>query len=227
VQQVDMAAQMAERYRPYLCVEYHFLRMVCNLSEDERKVVARAVVQAFHEAIGQYEEMRRAPQLRHAAAQPRPLPDPRKLLQEGLVRVAEKHLSAERVARYREELAERSLDRKRVTIERLVEWLERELLLSWEQRKAIGDALTSNWDDSWLPTDVMLAIPERYVSRIPRQHIVAVLDGDQRKLWDQLLRNPINVAGVVMNPVLTIDMPEDEELVAARAAAERKAEVSP
>jgi hypothetical protein len=227
VNQMDLAAQMAERYRPHLCVEYHFLRMVCGLSVDERNVLAPAAVQAFHEAIAQYEEMRRSPQLRLTAAQPRVLPDPRRLLQEGLVRAAEKHLAPERAARYREELAERSRERKRVTIERLVDWMDHELILSADQRKALTVAFTTGWDDSWFPTDVMLAMPERYISRIPRHSIALVLDGDQRKIWDQLLRNPINVTGVVMNPVLAIEFPEDEELVAARAAAEQEGEVSP
>jgi hypothetical protein len=226
VQQVDLAAQMAERYRPYLCVEYHFLRMVCGLSEDERKAFAPEAVKVFNAAIAQYEEMRRAPQLRLAGAQPRVLPDPRKLLQEGLLRAASEHLAPERAARYRAELAERGRERKRVTIERLVEWLDQELMLSYEQNKALADAFTTNWDDSWFPTDVMLAIPERYISRIPRQHIVGLLDGDQTKLWDQRLRNPNN-AGVVMNPMLAVDLPEDEELAAARAMAARAAEVSP
>jgi hypothetical protein len=225
-QPVDLAAQTAERTRPYLNVEYHFLRMVCGLSEDERKVMARAAVQAFNEAIAQYEEMRRTPQLRLARAQPRVLPEPRTLLQEGLVRAAEKRLSPERAARYREELAQRSLERKRVTVERLVEWLDHELMLSIDQNLAVTVALTGNWDESWFPTELMKAIPERFVSRIPRQHIVSVLDPDQTRLWDQLLRNPINSGGIVMNPTGPIDFPEDEELATARAAEAREAEVA-
>jgi hypothetical protein len=226
MQPADLAAQTAERTRPFLLVEYHFLRMVCGLSEGERKVMAREAVHAFNEAIARYEEMRRTPQLRPAGAQPRVLPDPRTLLQEGLVRAAEKCLSPERAARYREEIAQRSVERKRVTVERLVEWLDHELMLSSEQNLALTVTLTNNWDESWLPTELMKAIPERFVSRIPRQHIVPVFDPDQRRLWDQLLRNPINSGGIAMNPTGPMDFPEDEELAAARAAGARESEVS-
>jgi hypothetical protein len=223
--QGDLTARLIEQNRPVFCVEYHFLRMVCGLTEDERKAFARAAVQSFKDAMARYDEMRRAPQLRPAGAPPRALPDPRKLIQEGLVRVAERHLSAERAARYREELAQRSLDRKRVTIQRLIEWLDQELILSPMQRIELATALTAGWDDAWFPTEFMLANPERYLSRIPSQNIVRWLEVDQRQLFDQLVRNPANIAGVVMNSIAAF--PEDEELAAARAAEAREAEVSP
>jgi hypothetical protein len=223
--QGDLTAQLIAQYRPVLCVEYHFLRMVCGLSEDERKVIAREAVQAFKDAMARYEDMRR-PQFRPAGAAPRALPDPRKLIQEGLVRAAEKRLSPERAARYREELAQRNLYRKRVTIQRLIEWLDQELILSPTQRIEIATALAAGWEDAWFPTEFMLTNPERYLNRmIPNHNIVRFLEVDQRQLFDQLVRNPASITAVVMNPV--IDFPEDEELAAARAAEAREAEVSP
>jgi hypothetical protein len=223
--QGNLTARLVEQNRPEFCVEYHFLRMVCGLTEDERKAIARAAVQSFKDAMARYDEMRRAPQLRPAGAPPRALPDPRKLIQEGLVRVAEQHLSAERGARYREELAQRNQYRKRVTIQRLIEWLDQELILSPMQRIEVATALTAGWDEAWFPTESMLANPERYLSRIPSQTIVRWLEVDQRQLWDQLVRNPANIAGVVTNMIAYF--PEDEELVAARAAEAREAEVPP
>jgi hypothetical protein len=227
VQPVDLAAQMTERNRPYLSVEYHFLRTVCALSEDERKVIARAAEQAFQDMIEKYEEMRRSPQLRLPGVQPVALPFPRKLVQESLLRVAEKHLSPERAARYREELALRNLDRKRAIIKSLVDWLDRELILSSEQRTELAYSLFSTWDEDWVRTEAMAMYPERYISGIHRQKIARVLDEEQRKLWDQLLRSMVTMPAYAATTTLLSDFPEDEELTAARTALASAKEASP
>jgi hypothetical protein len=225
--QANLVVQLTERSRPYLNVEYHFLRTVCALSDDERKTLATAAEQAFQEAIAHYDEMRRTPGLRPAGAQPRALPDPRRLIQEGLLRVAEKHLSPERAARYREELAARNVDRKRVAIKRLIESLDHELFLSRPQREELATSLFTTWDETLVMTDLMVLYPERYLAALPRQKVARVLDAEQMKLWDQLLRNAMTTAIFAPTTTLVNDFPEDEELAAARAAGVRAGEVSP
>jgi hypothetical protein len=225
--QVDLVAQLAERSRPYLCVEYHFLRTVCGLSEDERKTIAREAEQAFKDAIAKYDEMRRSAPLRLPGVAPQVLPYPRKLIQECLLRVAEKHLSPERAARYREEVALRNLDRTRATIKRLIDWLDHELILSSEQRTALASALFSTWDEDWVRTEAMVLYPERYISGISRQRIVRVLDEEQRKLWDQLVRSTAAMPVYAATTTLLSDFPEDEELTAARTAGVSEKEASP
>jgi hypothetical protein len=218
--QGDLTARLIEQYRPTLYREYHFLRMVCGLSEEERKSIAQGAERAFKAAMRQYDEMRRTPQLRLAGAPPRVLPDPRKLIEEGLIRVAEEHLPAERVARYREELVQRALERRRVTIQKVVERLDHELFLSSDQRARLADTLSSRWDEAWFPIETMSINAEQYIGRIPSQHYIEVLNEDQRKLWEYVVRNrtPM-VLGLSQVQMFTNDFPEDSELTEALAAA--------
>jgi hypothetical protein len=216
-----------EQYRPYLRVEYHFLRMVCALSEEQRRPIAREAERAFVKAMQQYDELRQPGQLRRAGEPARVLPDPRKLIQQGLARVAAEHLSAEQAARYRAELEQRAEDRKRVMIRSLVEKLDDELILSPAQRTRLTETLNSHWNESWFPTEPMMMNPERYLSRIPIQHLDSVLNADLRNLWNQILRKPVGVEGLLVGRSVPDDFPEDEELAEAREAERKHAEVSP
>ncbi len=221
--------QLTERCRPYLWVEYHFLRMVCALSEDERKPIAREVERVYKDVMERYEGMRRSGQLRRAGQALQALPDPRRLIEEGVARVADEHLSAAQAARYRAELALRASDRKRITIQRVVEKLDQDLILSSEQRTRLTETLISSWDETWFPSEYMMMSPERYVSRIPLKHLLPLLDENQRDLRTQAIRYPVNAANFVTGPVsIPSEFPEAEELAEARKAeAAKHAEVAP
>jgi hypothetical protein len=220
-------AQMIEQLRPYLRVEYHFLRVVCVLTPDQRMRIARDGEREFRDAVSEYYDRHRSPQFRKAGEAPRPLPDPHKLIQEALARAAEDHLTPEQADRYRQEIVQRAEDHKHAVIQNLVATLAQMLVLSGEQRAQLTDRLGARWDDAWFPTDFMMANSDRYLSRVPKQEILSLLSEDQRKLWELNNAQP-NVSGIVqVFPVNNAGFPEDEELAAAREAAASDKESTP
>ena len=130
----DYLAFETERFRPYLRVEYHFLRAVCTLTPDQRTRIAREAEREYKDAVAQYVKSTWSPQFRRAGEAPRVFPDPRKLIREGLARAAEPHLNSEQAARYRQEIAQRAEAQRQMVIKCYVLSLDQKLILSAEQR---------------------------------------------------------------------------------------------
>jgi hypothetical protein len=230
----DYLAFETERLRPYLRVEYHFLRTVCSLTSEQRTRIARAAERAYNETIAQYVKLTWSPQLRQASAAPRVFPDPRKLIREGLARAAEPYLDSDQAARYRQEIAQRAEAQRRMVIECYILSLDEALILSAEQRSRIAEKLNADWEDAWAHSESMLLNVDTSVSRIPRQHVLPFLSEEQKKLWDPTLSKSA-VTGVwngnaMVNgplPALPVDFPEDAELTAARKAEAKDTEGPP
>jgi hypothetical protein len=220
-------AQMTEQFRPYLRVEYHFLRTVCALTPEQRTRIARAAEREYKDRVAHYLEMQRSPQLRRAGEAPRVLPDPRKLIQEGLARAAEALLTNDQAARYRDELAQRADARKQAAIQSILVRLDEDLLLSPRQRMELAENLNASWREDWFPTEFMLMTADRYLYRIPRHHIVTLLNEDQKTLWELNSQNQL-VTGILQGvPSIPADFPEDQELTEARKAEDHVTEELP
>jgi hypothetical protein len=221
----DYLAFETERFRPYLRVEYHFLRAVCSLTPEQRTRIARAAEREYKEAVAEYVKLTWSPQFRRAGEPPRVFPDPRRLIREGLARAAGPHLNSEQAACYRQEIAQRAEAQRQMVIECYVLSLDEELMLTAEQRSRIAEKLTSDWDDAWLPSESMLLNVERYVPRIPRQQVLPLLSEEQKKLWDptfpkSVVTGMLNGDGMLNGPfpAIPVDFPEDAELTEAREA---------
>jgi hypothetical protein len=220
-------AQMTDQFRPYLRVEYHFLRTICALTPEQRTRIARAAEHEYRETVAHYLEVQRSPQLRRAGESPRVLPDPRKLIQEGLARAAEVHLSKDQAARYRDELAQRAEARKQAAIQTILVRLDDDFILSPQQHTEFARDLSAIWNEDWFPTEFMLMTADRYLYRIPRHHIVTLLNEDQRQLWELNAQNQ-TVTGVLQGvPSVPADFPEDQELTEARKAEDQDTEELP
>jgi hypothetical protein len=223
----DQIAQMTEQFRPYLRVEYHFLRSVGSLTPYQRTRVAREAEREYKDAVVQYVKSRFSPQLRRAGETPRALPDPRKLICEGLARAATRCLDADQETRYHQELALRAEARKQTAIRCLVLSLNQELILSAEQRYQLSERLTSNWDEAWFPSELMLLNVDRYVSRIPSQQILPLLTEEQKKLWELTFQRQAVTGTITGFPSIPVGFPEDEELTEAREARAKDTEGPP
>jgi hypothetical protein len=211
--------QMTEHFRPYLRVEYHFLRTVCALTLEQRTRIARAAQREYKDAVAQYLQLRRPQGFRRAGQAPQALPDPRTSIRAALARAAEPHLNPEQAARYRQEIALRAEARKQMVIRCFVLRLDQELILSAEQRARITERLTSAWDKTWFLSDEMLLEIDRYMSRIPAHLFLSVLNDDQTKVWNFSFQGrSVPEASISLFPSIPVDFPEDAELTEARAA---------
>jgi hypothetical protein len=205
-----------QQFRPILRSEYHVVRVVCRLTPEQRKSMARAGEQALRDAAKKYVEMMRRPM---TAAQRNAL-DPRKQIREGLSKAIKSQLPAELAARYQDEIARRDASRKRLAVRNLVARLDRDLILSPEQRDKIGESLSAHWDDSWCQSLEMFMYDYQFLPPIGDQYVAPFLNDAQKKIWRSTQKVLTFWGGFGMMGGIMVDDPlEDEELRVARVEA--------
>ena len=148
--------------------------------------------------------------------------DPRKMIQEGLVRVLKSHLSEEQVARYRKELATRAEAKKQLALRNLVARLDHDLILSPDQRK-VGESLAAHWDDAWGQSLEMYLYDNNFFPPISDQYVSPFLNESQKKIWKSAQKVQAFWGGMgLVGGIMAEDPLEDEELRDARLAALKK-----
>ena len=210
--------QNIQQFRPILRAEYHIVRVVCRLTPEQRKEIARDGEQALRGAAKKYVEMMNRPM---TAAQ-RAAADPRRQIREALGKAVASRLSGDMHERYRAEIARRDASRKQLAVRNLVARLDRELVLSPEQRDKIAGSLTSHWEDSWLQSIEMFMYDYQFLPPIPDQFVAPFLNDPQKTIWRSIQK----VYGFfgstgIMGGIMVDDPLEDEELRAARLEASR------
>jgi hypothetical protein len=210
--------QFTQQFRPILRAEYHVLRIACALTPEQRKVIARAAEQVLHDAARKYGEAMHRPM---TPAQRAAL-DSRRLIQEGLVAAVTAQLPPEQAARYQAQLARRNAGRNQLTVRNLVARLDRDLILSPEQRNQLIQSLSSHWDDSWGQSPETFLYDNNLLPSIPDQYVVPYLSETQKRIWRSTQKIQGFFGRVVMfggGMVMENDPVEDEELKEARLAA--------
>jgi hypothetical protein len=204
-----------QQLRPILRAEYHVVRVVCLLTPEQRKQIARDAEHALKEVAQQYVQgMHRPMTLEERAGL-----DPHKLIQNVLARSIKDHLPAEQAARYQAELVRRADDRKRLCVRNLVARLDKELLLSTEQRDRLEESLFSHFDFTWGQSLETFANEYGFVPPIPDACVVPYLNDPQKKVWSNIPKQQVFWGGFGMVVGIGPNAPiEDEELREARLA---------
>jgi hypothetical protein len=213
------AQRFTQQFRPILRAEYHILRVACRLTPEQRKGIARAAEQTLKDVAKRYLETMQRP----LTPAQRAALDPRKLIQEGLSQAVKTKLPAEQAALYQEELTKRNSARKQLLVRNLVARLDHDLVLNDEQRKMIGEALSSHWDDAWCQSLEMFMYENAFLPPIPDQHVAPLLSEPQKKIWRSTRKVQSYFGGFgIVGGNMREDPLEDEELREARLAAAAK-----
>ena len=208
--------QNIQQFRPILRAEYHIVRVVCRLTPEQREEIARDGEKALRDAARKYVEMMNRPM---TAAQ-RAAADPRRQIREALGKVVASRLSGDMHERYRAEIARRDASRKQLAVRNLVARLDRELVLSPEQRDKIAGSLTSHWEDSWLQSIEMFMYDYQFLPPIPDQFVAPFLNDPQKTIWRSIQKVYGFWGGFGMMGGIMVDDPlEDDELRVARLEA--------
>jgi hypothetical protein len=211
--------QYLMQFRPILRAEYHIIRAVCRPTPEQRREIARAGEQTLREAAKKYVDMMRRPM---TAAQRAAL-DPRKQIREGLARAVKTKLSPDLAARLEQEAAKRDASRQQLAVRNLVARLDRDLVLSPDQRAKVAESLSSHWDDSWCQSLEMFMYDNQFLPPIPDMYVAPFLNDPQKKIW----RGTQKVGGFwggfgMMGGIMADDPLEDDELRTARKEADLK-----
>lgn len=212
------AQQYMQQFRPILRAEYHIVRVVCRPDAEQRKAIARDGEQTLREAASKYVDMMRRPMTVAQRAEA----EPRRQIRAGLAKSVKARLPAEMVRKYEEEIAKRDASRKQLAVRNLVARLDRDLVLSPDQRDKIAESLGAHWDDSWCQSIEMFMYDYQFLPPIPDQYVAPFLNDPQKGIWRGIQKVYGFWGGFGMMGGIMVDDPlEDEELKAARLEAAR------
>jgi hypothetical protein len=196
-QKKEFVPRYLTELRPFLIAEYRFLRAVCAPSKEQRRPIARAGLVALKEAATTHVERKWRPAWRiPLSGQPAANPYPRPIILGALEAAAKQHLTSEQWERYRYELEDREMERRRITILNLVAQLDQQLILSPRQRDAISESLSARWNDSWWQGIQMYSLESQYFPPLPDDGVVSLLNENQRKIWTGLNTMTFNAYGI-------------------------------
>jgi hypothetical protein len=178
-----MAAQFEQQGRPIVRAELLFVRHICRLSPEELRPISRESDEALKDVAKKLAENQQNGVRIRARGQANANPDPSTQLQERLAVAIKKHLTPEQSATYQSECDKRNANRKRAALTFLVDVLDRDLILSSQQREKIAEALSAHWDDGWcMYMEYILSGNQFYPSDID-QYVRPLLNDNQKKVW--------------------------------------------
>lgn len=217
--------QFMQQFRPAMRSEYYFLRGICSLTPEQRKLVAIEGEKALRAASRTFAEAQMRPaQVRNGRVI---YPDPRRLIEEEMARLVRPHLTPDQASRYAAESERRTADRRRAAVHNFIAKLDADLVLSPAQREALAQSITSHWDESWCQSLETLLYGDQYYPRLPDDVIVPHLDEKQKDVWRGTRTNQNYFFGFVGNMMPQEDAQDDRDLIEARQAAEREMPMLP
>lgn len=154
----------------------------------------------------------------------RAMADPRKAVAEKLTVLAKEKLTPEQATRFEAESRKRSEANKRTAIANLVSIMDEELMLSADQRIKITESLTTNWDDTWCSSLMVLIYGHSYFPKLPDKFIVPTLNPTQKKAWEKWAKNESQFFG---NSNILGNFMVDDDLEIPAAPAVMKVEEKP
>ncbi len=142
--------QFTQQARPLLRAELIFARNVCDLNRDELRKVNIEAQKMLDEVVAKMVDAQFQPRARvNGQGRMTNSLDAQQLLEEGVVSIMKKNLSAPQWTVYEVERQKRDENRKRATIRYFVDAIDRELYLTSEQCKKLEVSLNENWDSTW------------------------------------------------------------------------------
>jgi len=190
--------QFVPQFRILWKAELHFIRNVCQPNDDQLAKLNAAGRLVAEQASSQMVRGRNGGR-RLVEGRPNVVKlvstEPRAIIQEAILPLVEANLTAEQVARYKQELEQSRLERRQMVIDNLVAKLDRDLQLSVEQRDKIAGTLANDWDVAWTASTQALMNLDNAFPVIPDPLVIPALNERQQKIWRGIPKQNINYFG--------------------------------
>lgn len=178
--------QFRQQFGPLAKTELNFVRAVCQPNAEQSKKIKAAGDIGLKTAVKKFAEVQKKMQQGMRAGKQPQWPDPRKLMSEVLLKTVKETMSADQAKRYEAELAKRDAARKRAALLNLVAKLDKDLVLTADQRGKLSEALSSNWKDEWCQQLEVFMYGDTYMPLLPDAHVLPVLTEKQKQIWSSI-----------------------------------------
>ena len=176
--------QFLQQFRQLSKTELNFVRAVCQPNAEQSKKIKAASDAGLKTAVKKFAEIQKKLQQGIRAGEQPSWPDPRQLMAEALLKSVKESMSEEQAEKYEVELEKRAAARKRAALLNLVARLDKDLVLTADQRGKLTEAINSNWKDSWCQQLEVFMYGDTYMPLVPDAQILPVLTEKQKKIWN-------------------------------------------
>ena len=178
--------QFLQQFRQLSKTELSFVRAVCQPNAEQSKKIKAAGDVGLKTAVKKFVEVQKKMQQGMRAGEEPQWPDPRKLMSDALLKSVKETLSADQAKRYEAELEKRTAARKRAALLNLVAKLDKDLVLTADQRGKLTEVLDSNWKDAWGQQLEVFMYGDTYMPLLPDAQVVPVLTEKQKQIWTDI-----------------------------------------
>ncbi len=182
----ELEKQFTRQFRAAARIELNFVEKVCEPTPEQLTEIKDALEKYRTDTVNKYADQHKRAARGNRPVAGNPFPnDPHDMVRRGVARTVRTNLTAEQVARFEKEIAERTADRRRAAVGHLVARLDRDLNLSGEQRDKLTESLTGNWNDTWEQQfEAMLRQPgAQFLPQLTERLVTPHLTPTQRKIW--------------------------------------------
>lgn len=205
----QLTAQFTQQFQPIMTAELQLVRTACQPSDDQYRMVRRASVKVLKETAASFAEWqgdmmqgkpRRAWSINY-----------QKAIQDGVAAAVRAHTTPEQAERHRAEVAARAEDHKRTAIRNMIANLDRDLILSPDQRDRLRESLAKHWEDSWCPSLDSYIYDNQFTGNVPEQFVLPILSPAQQETWRGNRNLPRTFFGSVIGTIQMEAEPLDED----------------
>lgn len=221
-------AQFRAQYEPLLKVELSFVNRACKLSDDERGVLITKSNAWFDKFVRDLAKSGGQPQggVWMGFGRAQQSNDPRAEIEKNVAKIVDAELPKEKAAIYAEECQKRQQFIQETAVDSLVARIDKELILTLEQREKIAGSLNEHWEKTWAPQLEMFMHGMDFWPNVPDKWIRPHLTETQQTAWSKVHRNTNQVFfnafgndGPVVDDIdLTQGKEKDVEQAADKAA---------
>jgi hypothetical protein len=175
--------QYVQLLTPAMWQELNFVRQVCDLTPEQRPKVRAAGDAAAKEGAKAIMKPIRGGSQPTIGAQ---------AIRDSLHDALKQTLTSEQLEHFEAEDAKRTEAQKKATILGVVMLLDTFLFLSEEQREKIVANLDKNWQREWEQWLMIHRYSGQYAPQVPDQHVVPLLNEEQKLVWSGLQKISTN-----------------------------------
>lgn len=183
----NLDQQFRPQFEPLMKAELYYIRSLCKPDNAQYQTLKKAAQAALDDAVKKYAGAQRQAQrggLRIVNGQPSiTFPDPQKIIADHMLAAVRANLPEASVAIYLAESEKRSAQRKQAAVRIMVSKLDRDVILSAEQRSQITESLTQNFDEQWSTALERFTYGDDYIPRPPNNRVEQFLNANQKAAW--------------------------------------------
>jgi hypothetical protein len=181
--------QFGKQFQHLYRTELHLLRVVCKLTKPQYQKVAADGEPALKATKQKFLVYWRNQQQGKWDRSGKGQADPREALSAELEKALQKTLTPEQAAAYKKERDLRTAAQRRAVVKTLIVMMDRQLVLSAEQRDKIHEVLDKNWNDSWYT--YVARFGGNYYPAMPDAKILPILNDEQKTIWNGMQKGNI------------------------------------